>query len=266
MGNDFKGSRDALRWLDNFKFKRNQGFLMQPIYNFFIWRRLINSCNEEQIDLVQSTIAELNNFESGLAQAIVKLQMKQVHKNDDKEAYIRKQLSTPTTSFQDIEEEILERERWSRLTPDQIAIKNARWMGPGEIPYDLSWEQPKLYQHTDSFGVTAIIFDKVYGWYTGTVYSPRGLNADGHQDVRSIRSRTWGGICGIRAELDRLVKLERADYAEYQKEMETLEKGFNRKSRGGNVDISKVEKFMGLSDQQKKDRGLFNNDLNGDIF
>ena len=262
MNRIVKGSTEALKWTIEFRFQRNLGSISQAFYNFNLYRKLNNSCDFRQIDIMQLNINKLG-FQRGLEQTVIDLTTELANKEYKKELYIRDQLTASKTNFKDIEIAISEGQRWVNLTQEEKKLKNAVWSGPGELPFEISYKQPRIYEYTDSFEVTSIIFDKIYGLYTATVFSPFREQPNGKLNVQSIRSKTYSDI---QIKLGQLVDIERNAYSGYKGNLSTMERGFKGNNRD-KIDISKVEKFMGLNEKQKKERGLFNNDdLDGDIF
>lgn len=252
-----KGSFEALEWLDTMgPYKRRLPPIVQQIYDFRIYRKLVETCNQEQMYEFHTSYVRSYGWTAGLHQFTRDLKMKRSYEQGDKDRFIEQQLKQEKVSIEQLEEKIKEEEKINSMSPEERAqweLREKQWPeGMYMIPLSVHQQQPILEKNIDSEGIGYIIYDKIYQSYACAVWSPMRRRPDGVTGVVLLRSRDMDGI-------------KRQLYGELITEAKKYHDWLANRPKTKEPDISHVKKIMNIDDLPTTNR-LNNSDLNGDIF
>jgi len=253
-----KGSIEALDWLRSFSFKPFLPFLIQEIYNLFVYYRMTKTFSDEQLYWVQKG---LNGFKGSshlitykitwsLNDAIYQVTQELYNMRIEKQQMLEK-LNVDNT--EQIKKEVLEKleenNRLQQLTEEQKTVREAPIPKTG-LPYNFIATFPiitQFAQQKEQCQCKFFIFEKAFGQYHGYYTLSHYLDNNGNP------IRTWIS----NANMERCIKLTREYMYKkiFQMDIESITKSSTSKNQ---TQIDRVKDMMGLNEN--------NEDFKGDIF
>ena len=246
------GTMEAWEWIDGWYYKYNEfPTLIQAIYGRMVYKRLVASCNDEQLyDLMKHI--ENRGLDIGMYRFLLDRQMKLKFDRQRKEFMIDQILKQEESNLRELDKKLKEEEIESKLTVEERVKRHAI----GIPTIEEIMKQKIIEKEIDSkLKASYIIFDKLYGRYHAIISSPSRILPDGKYGCVHIMEED---LDSMKRQVKEKFRHERARQMGYEsREVKSKTKREVRQAK--EVDISHVRRIMGMENDD-----FAGDDLNSD--
>lgn len=186
----FLTNSENMEWLKNYKYNNKLPPIASQIYDFMLYKKLINTfCQEDQYTL--GLFIKEWGFSKGIEMCIMEIRSCLSMRRHLKENTMKQQIMSANFAAKQLQREIdenLEEERYEQgLTLEEVAFRNKPYPGGiMKIPEEIILQQQVIDQGENK-DVKYWIFDKIYGCWAAALTSPHREKPDGKKGCVILR-------------------------------------------------------------------------------